>query len=202
MKPRVLLAALALTVGASACSVPDSDKSGVGATTTTTPAASDSTTTTQAPAEADPSKTIAPLTATGLGALRLGMSEQSATQTGMIGPISKGCELATGQTTADLKSPYVGTATFQDGSLETLMVRSGAQTDPGGVATLTPLDVAKSAWESAGMKVVVDKSREESFGEWFIEVSDQAGKLVFTALAEPGKAVISVIAAPHVPTCE
>ena len=146
------------------------------------------TTTTEAEAESvDPV-----LSAEGLGDLRIGMSAEDASATGLIGEIGPGCELAgPGNEGADLVGAD-GFVTFQDGELVAIDVRGGAETAEG-IAVGDSLDDLRSAYGD----VEVDTTTEDVFAFWIARVP--AG---FEAVVDPGTEEITTIAVPQVQLCD
>jgi hypothetical protein len=73
------------------------------------------------------------ITPQGIGALRLGASASALREHGLIGPIRSGCELVSGQRTAELSPPLRGVAIFYDPNtkLSSVHLRRGAETARG-----------------------------------------------------------------------
>ncbi|HEX6596729.1 MAG TPA: hypothetical protein VF045_07330, partial [Acidimicrobiales bacterium] len=140
--PAVATVLLLMVAAFPACGGDDEDEPASTATSVaTTPAtaattAAPSTTTTAVPS----------LTVEGIGALRLGMSRAAAEQTRLLGPVGPGCELS-GSTGADLLPPLEGSVDFgSDGALESITLRSGADTAEG-VAPTATLDEVRQAYD-------------------------------------------------------
>lgn len=128
----------------------------------------------------------------GLGDLRIGMSAEEASATGLIGEIGPGCELAgPGNEGADLVGAD-GFVTFQDGELVAIDVREGAETAEG-IRVGDSLDDLRTAYDD----VEVDTTTEDVFAFWIARVP--AG---IEAVVEPETEEITSLAVPQVQLCD
>lgn len=141
------------------------------------------------------------LTPAGFGPLRLGMSEAAATDTGFIGAIGTGCELS-GTRGAELRPAATGDAqgqvTFDRGSLAAVTVTDGAATAEG-VAVGHTLSRVREVYADA--TVSVNRTTEETFGVWVVEVTRGDGG-AYGMLVDPESRQVTQIAVPRVQFCE
>lgn len=142
------------------------------------------------------------LTPAGFGPLELGMSEAAATDTGFIGSIGVGCELA-GTRGAELTPPLAagdaqGRVTFDGGSLTAVTLTEAAATEEG-VAVGHSLGHLRAVY--AGASVSVDRSLQDRFGVWLVEVTRADGG-TYGMVVDPATERITQIAVPTVQLCE
>ncbi|MSO79999.1 MAG: hypothetical protein EXQ79_10425 [Acidimicrobiia bacterium] len=161
-------------------------------TSTTVTAPSTTTTSESAPLE---------LTEAGLGALTIGLSTSAASDTGLIGSIGPGCELAgTGQQAAPLQGGVNGSATFDAGALSAISVVGGAST-AAGISVGSSLSDVQSAYSADGYSVSVDDSTVDIFGIRLVTVTKN-GQPAFGMTLDPATNAVTGMATPSIQFCE
>jgi hypothetical protein len=160
-------------------------------TTTTTSTTTTTTTTTLAPQPV--------LDDGGVGALRLGMTEDAARAAGLVGESRPGCDLGgPGQTVARLQPPLAGWATFWQGQLESVEVESGAATVDG-VSVGMGVDEARRRIEERGRPTFVT-DLTDPFGFFLVSVGEQVS--AYEMEVDPVRRTVDSITVPSIRTCE
>lgn len=137
----------------------------------------------------------------GLGPLRLEMSVQDASATGMIGPLSPGCDLGgPGELQGRLLPPFDGNVRFFDDKLFELSVDAVAPT-PNGLRPGMLLDDLMTQIDGTGWYADVDASYDEMFDIWLGTLRDpQDGEYEF--IVDPENQLVTSIHIPRVGFCE
>jgi hypothetical protein len=194
-------------VGALAVTACSKDDNKTATTSSSSTSSTDATTTTSGSSSLPPATTTKAaddLTLTGdsYGPFKLGMTPDQAKATGLIaGDFAAGCELGgPGELVGTLKPPLDGTVTSRDGKLENIYARSHFVTSPGGIRVGDPLAKVQSAFSDPYV-VNVDKTREEMFAAWFVDVS-KANVQVFELWVDPATQKVVSAGVPYVPVCE
>jgi hypothetical protein len=141
------------------------------------------------------------LTEAGLGALAIGMSTSAASDTGLIGALGPGCELAgPGQQAAPLQGGVTGLATFDGGTLSAISVRGGVST-AAGIHVDSSLADVQAAYGSDGYVVSVDDSTIEMFGIAIVTITKN-GQPAFGMTLDPVTQTVTGMATPNIQFCE
>lgn len=180
-----------LVVALGACGGSDKKEQ---STTTSSTASVSSTTITSEPAPLQ-------LTEAGLGALTIGLSTSAASDTGLIGALGPGCELAgPGQQGAPLQGAVSGSATFDSGALSAISVRGGASTTAGITVGSSLADV-QDAYGTDGYSVSVDDSTVDVFGITLVTITKD-GQPAFGMTLDPATGLVTEMATPNIQFCE
>ncbi len=139
------------------------------------------------------------ITASGVGAVKLGRAHGSLHMAGLVGKITKGCELAGPNTrSARLRAPLTGSVDYTQTSprkVTNITVLRGAAARGVGIGA-TAADI-----KQAFPKVVVNHSTDETFGMTLHVVPKRdGGKLTFGVDTATKK--VTIIGIPNIPFCD
>lgn len=140
-----------------------------------------------------------PITASGVGSVKLGRTYQSLRVAGLLGKVTPGCELAGPNTrAAPLRSPLKGTVDLSTSSprrVRNIVVRGG------GAARGVGIGATSAAIKRAFPAVRFDRSTEATFGITIARVPKSGGGRLEFAVDTTTKKV-TLIGIPAIPFCE
>jgi hypothetical protein len=139
------------------------------------------------------------ITASGVGAVKLGALHADLRQQGLVGPIRRGCELG-GPTTrsAKLKPPLQGSVDYtlvKPRTVTNITIRGGARAR--GVGIGSKIRAIKAAFP----KAKVDKSTGPVFGIWLVKIPKNGGGRIQFAVSTTTKRT-TLIGVPFIAFCE
>ncbi len=139
------------------------------------------------------------ITATGVGAVRLGRTYASLRRAGLLGAIRPGCELGGPNTRgANLRAPLRGAVDYTSSSprkVRSISIRGGATAKGVGIGA------TQARIKQAFPKVVLDRGTEEVFGITLAKVpKSDGGRLEFAIDTRTKK--VTLIGIPGIAFCE
>jgi hypothetical protein len=138
------------------------------------------------------------ITPTGVGQVKLGKTFKKLREQGLVGKLTKGCELAPNTRTARLRSPLKGAVNFTQSNprkATDITIRGGAEARGVGIGD-TLADI-----KAKFPKRKVDHSQEDVFGLTFVHIPKKSNvKEQFAIDVDTKK--ITLIGVPFIALCE